>query len=92
MSSVAPIDWLPTMEAVAPARRAALHLAVGVGHDDHRGKVVALGAEAVSNPRADAGQAQPRQAGGQHVLRGRVIERFVVTAANDGELVGMLLE
>ena len=56
-------------------------------HDDERGQVVALAAEAVGKPRAEAGLAGNLVAGLDVGDGGVVIDGFGVDAFDDGEVV-----
>ena len=63
-----------------------------VGHDDEGGKVSAFAAEAVGDPRADAGEAHARNAAVHHEEGRRVVVRFGVAGMDEGHLVDVLAE
>ena len=79
-------------EARAPVLRVALGQAAAerVVHHDERRQVLALAAQAVGDPRADAGKAHAGHAGVDLEQGGRVVVRVGAARVDEGHLVDVL--
>lgn len=74
-------------EAGAPVVRAGLRHAARVGNGDVGGQVLVLAAQCIRHPRAEAGKAIEREAGGEEVLGGAVRVGRAGERVDEGDFV-----
>src|SRR6187401_2789613 len=79
-------------KAAAPAALAAVRVVLPRNQDDEGGQILVVAAQAVAEPRADAGAPDDLVPGVHEDLRRRVIELRRLHRADDGDLVGVLPE
>src|SRR5208283_183836 len=77
-------------EAAAPIGIAAAGAFLAGGKDDETGQVLRLAAQAVGDPRADAGPAKDLRPGVHHDLARSVVERIRDHRADDGDIIDYL--